>query len=177
MKTVRRIIISISELLKDYQDNIIIGCDNSVIIIDESKFGKRKYNRGRLIKGAWVLGMLERGSNKIILYNVCNRKSNTSLPLILRHFIEGSIIHTDNWRAYPELENKYVHRMVNHSLNFVDPIKGVHTNTIERFWADIKCLIPKRYRDERLIQNFLNLYFFIRNEKTDLLKKLIFMTK
>jgi hypothetical protein len=32
--------------------------------IDESKFGKHKYNRGRLRDGKWVFGSCKRGSDK-----------------------------------------------------------------------------------------------------------------
>lgn len=35
------------------------GC---IVEIDEAKIGKRKYNRGRLVDGHWILGMIERGS-------------------------------------------------------------------------------------------------------------------
>ena len=32
----------------------------------------------------------------------------------------------------------FVHRTVNHSRNFKDPVGGVHTNFIESFWAQCK---------------------------------------
>ena len=37
------------------------------IDIDESKFGRRKYNRGRVVDGHWVLGGMERISGKCFL--------------------------------------------------------------------------------------------------------------
>ena len=33
--------------------------------IDESKFGKRKHNRGHSVEGQWVFGGVERGSGKV----------------------------------------------------------------------------------------------------------------
>jgi hypothetical protein len=37
-----------------------IGGPGTIVEMDESKFGKRKYNRGRRVVGKWVLGKIER---------------------------------------------------------------------------------------------------------------------
>ncbi|XP_034192335.2 uncharacterized protein LOC117609777 [Osmia lignaria lignaria] len=34
-----------------------------VVQIDVAKFGKRKYNRGRIVDGHWVLGMVDTSTN------------------------------------------------------------------------------------------------------------------
>ncbi|KAM0685078.1 hypothetical protein COBT_003713, partial [Conglomerata obtusa] len=39
-----------------------IGGDDIIVETDESKFGKRKYNRGHKVLGAWVVGLVERTS-------------------------------------------------------------------------------------------------------------------
>ena len=44
--------------------------------IDESKFDKRKYNRGRNVKGQWVFGGVERGSGKTFLAAVHDRTNS-----------------------------------------------------------------------------------------------------
>ncbi|KZR97001.1 Uncharacterized protein APZ42_008350, partial [Daphnia magna] len=41
-----------------------IGCFGITVEIDESKFGKRKYNRGKRVEGVWVVGGVERISGK-----------------------------------------------------------------------------------------------------------------
>ncbi|CAK1590987.1 unnamed protein product [Parnassius mnemosyne] len=47
-----------------------IGGPGKVVQIDESKFGKGKYNKGRHIEGHWVLGLIEDGSEDLRL-EVC----------------------------------------------------------------------------------------------------------
>ena len=39
----------------------MIGGPGKEVELDESKFGKRKYNRGRSVEGHWVFGGMERG--------------------------------------------------------------------------------------------------------------------
>ena len=59
--------------------------------IDESKFGKRKYNRGRVVDGHWVFGGIERGSGKCFLVEVEKRDAATLLPSISQHVRPGNI--------------------------------------------------------------------------------------
>ena len=42
-----------------------IGGPGKIVEIDESKFGKRKYHKGRKVDGVWVFGGIERDSNKV----------------------------------------------------------------------------------------------------------------
>ena len=49
-----------------------IGGVGKIVEIDESKFGKRKYNRGRRVEGQWVFEDVERGSNNVFLTCVLN---------------------------------------------------------------------------------------------------------
>lgn len=65
------------------------------------------------------------------------------LPIIERKIRAGSIIHSDGWAAYVGVENidvfpEFTHDTVNHSLFFVDPVSGVHTNNVECFWKNMK---------------------------------------
>ncbi|XP_067625182.1 uncharacterized protein [Eurosta solidaginis] len=120
-----------------------IGGPGTVVQIDESKFGKRKYNKGRRVEGHWVLGMVQEGTNHIRM-EVCPgniRSAEVLIPLIKKHVVEGSTIHTDFWKAYDCLaEYGYEHRKVNHS----DPDHpfvaedGTHTQRIESEWHAFK---------------------------------------
>ncbi|CAF4928587.1 unnamed protein product, partial [Rotaria sp. Silwood1] len=73
--------------------------------------------------------------NYILPGNVCNFEL---FPTIV--FLSGTTIHSDQWRAYNDLQNdpNYQHLTVNHSLNFVDPDTGVHTQNIENTWMRVK---------------------------------------
>ena len=57
----------------------------------------------------------------------------------------GSIVHSDEWRSYRQIQGQtgLSHRTVNHSINFVEPITGVHTQNIESYWNVKKNLIKK----------------------------------
>ena len=47
-----------------------LGGTCNIIEIDESKFGRRKYNRGHHVGGVWVFGGVERRTKKIFLISV-----------------------------------------------------------------------------------------------------------
>ena len=74
--------------------------------IDESKFGKRKYNRGRRREGQWVWGGVERGSDEVFMQITPSRDAATLLPVIIANVKPGTEIHTDEWRSYSRLNRR-----------------------------------------------------------------------
>src|SRR5215813_11075282 len=87
------------------RDDTIIGGEGITVEIDESKFGKRKYNRGHRVEGVWVIGGVERTANRLMFAEVVEqRDAVTLLDVISRHVAAGSIVHTDLWRGYAQLE-------------------------------------------------------------------------
>ncbi|XP_035220542.1 uncharacterized protein LOC118193551, partial [Stegodyphus dumicola] len=110
----------------------MIGGPGMAVEIDESKFGKRKYNRGRRVNGKWVFGGIERESGKCFSEVVEDRSRETLLEVIRRKILPGTMIISDCWKSYDCLKNEgFQHLSVNHSLNFVEPTTGAHTNNIE----------------------------------------------
>jgi transposase-like protein len=126
-----------------------IGGPNKTVEIDESKVGRRKYNRGHPVQGQWVFGGVEQGSGRTFLVPVPDRTADT-LTAIIREWIEpGTTIVSDCWGAYRDLDTlRYTHRTVNHSLYFVDPDTGDHTNTIESTWHHMKVFLGPYNRAE-----------------------------
>ena len=54
----------IAEDIKTYDK---LGGPQTIVEIDEAKFGKRKFSRGRLVEGSWVIGVVQRNSNRCFL--------------------------------------------------------------------------------------------------------------
>lgn len=126
-----------------------IGGPQIIVEVDESKFGKRKYNRGKHVEGAWVIGGIERGGGGKFFVEVVERRDSETIANVLsKHLLPGTILHTDCWKAYLGIDKELdiTHRTVNHSLGFKDEITGVHTNSIEGKWAALKRRITLRGR-------------------------------
>lgn len=161
------------ELVADSLDdnNFRIGGQNVVVQIDESKFGLRKYHRGHRVDGVWVFGGVEMTSErKVFLVSVPDRSEETLLMFIERHVIPGSIIYSDMWRGYLNIESKLSlrHYTVNHSIGFVNETTGVNTNTIEGTWSGVKRRVPVRNRVASAIDLHLLEFVWRRNNIDDL---------
>ena len=117
------------ELIHPSPLNPQIGGPGVVVQIDESLFRhKSKYHRGRAPKKeVWVFGMVDTSFKPVRGYMeiVDRRDAATLIPIIERHVAPGSIIYSDQWRAYAQLSNNqnYTYASVNHSEYFVDPAK------------------------------------------------------
>lgn len=113
-----------------------LGRPGVILQIDESLFCyKAKYNRGRRAsKEQWVFGIADTSHKPAITYMEVVQKhdADTLLPIIERIACPGSIIHSDQWRAYHSIYQRIQldHGTVNHSL---DPETGVHTQAIESY--------------------------------------------
>jgi transposase-like protein len=125
------------------QRNTIIGGPGKIVQIDESKFGKRKFNKGKRVEGIWVFGGIEVYEDKSIkpkafMVPVENRSASTLMAVIKARIRPGTTIYSDLWKSYNTItEEGYQHGTVNHSKEFKSS-SGVHTNNIEGLWGEVK---------------------------------------
>ena len=106
--------------------------------VDESYFGsKRKGKRGRGAAGKVpVFGLLKRGG-KVFTKVIPDASSATLYPIIARKVVPDSIVYSDCWRGYNELDvSAFKHFRINHSKLFA--YKANHINGIENFWNQAK---------------------------------------
>jgi transposase-like protein len=140
-------------------EDTLVGGPNIVVQVDESKFGKRKNNRGSHREGAWVIGGIEQTEEKKFFLEVVDKRdADTIADVLERHVIDGSIVHSDCWRGYAGIESRMgvTHATVNHSVGFVNKENGVNTNSIEGKWAGLKRRITLRGR----VRDKLGMYLF-----------------
>jgi transposase-like protein len=154
------------------EENQIIGGPDIIVEIDESKFGKRKNNRGHHIEGVWVVGGVElTKENRVFLVKVENRSAKTLTEIITKYVHPESIIVTDCWKGYSALtqtDGYEKHLVVNHSKNFKDEDTGAHTNHIEATWNGIKARIKPRNRVWNGIEDHLMEFIWRRTNKNNI---------
>lgn len=61
-------------------------------------------------------------------------------PIIQERGLPGSIIHSDEWRAYTSIAEhiNFAHEIVNHRRNIVNPDNNAHTQAVESLWNKFK---------------------------------------
>jgi transposase-like protein len=89
-----------------------------------------------------VFGMRERGG-KVRALVVPDNKMLTLFMRLRDNVERGATLYTDAWSGYIGARHSWIHRVINHKLEYV---RGeVHTNTIESFWSVLKRTIKGTY--------------------------------
>lgn len=141
-----------------------LGGEGRTVEIDESKFGKRKYNRGHRVEGKWVFGGVERETGRCFMIPVDSRGKDVLLCIIKHFILPHTTIISDCWRAYNCLDDEgYIHQTVNHSKTFKDPETGAHTNSIESCWRHAKEVVGNHNMQSDLLATKLCKYLFLKS--------------
>ncbi len=104
-----------------FETDGLLGGPGCVVEIDESKIGERKPNRGRMVEGTWILGMIDVTNNNLGSFRIeiCEdnkRDVDTLIPLIRKHVAPGTLIRSEYWKAYIRLEDHgYTHETGEHT--------------------------------------------------------------
>ena len=159
-----------------------IGGYGFMVEIDESKFVKRKYNKGRArVCEGWVLGGICRETGQVFMRIVHDRKKETLLAIIKEYVLPGTVILTDCWAAYKDLQDldglDCCHYTVNHSDTYVDPVTGAHTNTIEGTWAHCKHSTPKLSLCTAFLDRYLCRFIWFKLTKSLEIDPFMFLLK
>ncbi|XP_068205270.1 uncharacterized protein [Palaemon carinicauda] len=161
--------------LKHFERNPIkLGGPGTTVQIDESCFShKPKHHRGRSPQNPlWVFGIVDPTSSPSLGYMeiVDSRNAETLLPIIRKVVMPGTIIHSDQWKAYRNIERDlgYTHHTVNHSVNFVDRTTGVHTQAVESYWNKHKIRIKRMIGCKReFLNSYLHEFMWSERNKND----------
>jgi hypothetical protein len=84
-----------------------IGGPNKTVEIDESMFGRRKYNRGHPVKGQWIFGGVERESGRTFLVPVPDRNADTLMAVIDAWIEQATMVISD--RCVPRSRRSGLH--------------------------------------------------------------------
>ena len=87
------------------------------------------------------MGFWDGGYISIPCFGVHARRDDaTLLPIIPAHTAPHTTVHSDEWAAYCRIQRlpNLNHEVVNHSLHFIDPTTGVHTQHVESYWNRVK---------------------------------------
>ena len=95
-----------------------------------------------------MFGMVDTSYSPALGYMrlVPKRDAATLLPIIQSHVAPGTIVHSDQGSMYNRvgsLPGVASHGTVNHSIEFVNSVTGVHTQNIESYWNRAKTKIKR----------------------------------
>ena len=95
---------------------------------------------------------------------VQRRDAATLLPIIHRHVRPGTIVWSNKWAAYRRVQTLppvSQHSTVNHSIEFVNPVTGVHTQHVESYWNWVKTKFKKmKGVQETMLSSYLDEYMW-----------------
>ncbi|MDX6496976.1 MAG: hypothetical protein QOG23_236 [Blastocatellia bacterium] len=100
-----------------------------------AEFATPRTGRNQNIGKVAVMGLLER-NGEVRTMVVAGTKRRMLQSEVKRHVETGSVVYTDKLRSYNQLDEEYIHNVINHAVEYVRG--NIHTNGIESFWSLLK---------------------------------------
>jgi len=89
-----------------------------------------------------VMGLLER-HGEVRTMVVPNVRRKSLRREVEQHVESGSMVYSDSFKSYNDLNIEYIHNVINHAEKYVEG--NVHRNGIENFWSLLKRTIGGTY--------------------------------
>lgn len=107
-----------------------------------AQFATPRTGRNQTTGKVAVMGLLERGG-EVRTMVVEGTKRRHLHGEVVKHVESGSHVYTDALRSYNQLEQEFIHGVINHAEKYVDG--QIHTNSLENFWSLLKRSIKGTY--------------------------------
>jgi len=120
---------------------------SGIIEADETYVGGKSKEDQKFDNKTAVVGIVEKKihSGHIKAFTTKHADATVMLPFLRSNIAPGSTLQTDESRIYSRVKRDFTHEFVNHSkLEYVRA--GVHTNTIEGFWGQLKRSLDGTYQ-------------------------------
>jgi transposase-like protein len=131
------------------------------------KLDERRENKGRIIEGNWILGMID--LNGGVRLEICpdnSRSKETLLDLINKTVEKGTTIMTDCWKGYSGLTGDgFIHLIISHKYHFIDPDTWVNTQKIESNWRPFKRKLTRGGIKKNALANHMCEYLWRKDQK------------
>lgn len=142
---------------------------------------QKKLKKGRGTTKTPVIGVKERTTGKVYAkvaiadYNGKKLTGVQLLKVISSVTKDNTVVMTDDFNGYNILNHKetnpknYTHCIVNHSIGQYSAGCGIHTNSIEGFWAILKRSITGSYHhvSAKYLQDYVNECCFRQNHRDE----------
>ena len=136
--------------------------------VDETYIGGKHRRKGLFDNKTAVIGIVEKQKNSGQVKALATKQADATvaLPFLRSSIAAGTVVHSDESRIYTRVKRQFDHEFVNHSkLEYVRA--GVHTNTIEGFWGQLKRSIDGTYHcvSPKYLQNYVNEFVYRYNHR------------
>jgi len=144
------------------------GMLSGIIEADETYVGGKHRREEMYSNKTAVVGIVEKqkGACRVKAFATKQADATVTLPFIKANVEAGSTLHTDDSRIYSRVKRDFTHEFVNHSkYEYVKA--GVHTNTIEGFWGQLKRSLDGTYHcvSPKYLQLYVNEFVYRYNHR------------